>query len=81
MRAAATPVADPQLEFRWLLDPGFLMQGFLIQGLRRMACRGKEREASCCIQCGRSWAAVLECVGAPPPHRQIEAEHDSVKAL
>ena len=35
MRAVAIPVADPQLEVHWLPDPGFLIQGFLIQGLRR----------------------------------------------
>ena len=35
MRAAAIPRADPQLEFHWLPDPGFLIQGFLIQCLHR----------------------------------------------
>ena len=35
MRAAAVPVADPQLEFHWLPDRGFLIQGFLIQCLHR----------------------------------------------
>ena len=35
MRAVAIPMADPQLEFHWLPDPRFLIQGFLIQGLRR----------------------------------------------
>ena len=36
MRAVAIPTADPQLEPRWVPDPGFLIQGFLIQGLRRI---------------------------------------------
>ena len=35
MRAAAIPMADPRLEPHWLPDPGFLIQGFLVQGLRR----------------------------------------------
>ena len=35
MGAVVIPMADPQLEFHWLPDPGFLIQGFLIQGLRR----------------------------------------------
>ena len=30
------PMADPQLEFHWLPDPGFLIQGFLIHGPRRI---------------------------------------------
>ena len=36
MMAVAIPMADPQLEFRWLPDPGFLIRGFLIQGFRRI---------------------------------------------
>ena len=36
MRAAATPMADPQLEYQRRPDLGFLIQGFLIQGRRRM---------------------------------------------
>ena len=36
MRAAGIPTADPQLELRRLPDPGFLIQGFLIQCLRRI---------------------------------------------
>ena len=35
MRAVAAPMADPQLEFHWIPDPGFLIQGFLIQCLHR----------------------------------------------
>ena len=31
----ARPSFDPELEFRWLPDPGFLIEGFLIQCLRR----------------------------------------------
>ena len=47
MRVVAVPVADPQLELRWLPDPGFLIQGFLIQCLRRnrvlaKTCHGAE---------------------------------------
>ena len=40
MRAAPTPMADPQLEFHWLLDPGFLIHGFLLQDLRRTMLTG-----------------------------------------
>ena len=36
MRAVAIPMADRQLEFHWLPDPGFPIQGFLIQGPRRI---------------------------------------------
>ena len=36
MRAVAVPMADPQLEFHWIPDPGFLIQGFLIQCLHRI---------------------------------------------
>ena len=36
MRAAAIPMADPQLELHRLPDPGFLIQGFLIQRRRRI---------------------------------------------
>ena len=35
MMTAAMPMADPRLEFHWLPDPGFLIQGFLIQCPRR----------------------------------------------
>ena len=35
MRAVAIPMADPHLELHRLPDPGFLIQGFLIQGPRR----------------------------------------------
>ena len=35
MRAVAVPMADPQLEFHWIPDPGFLIQDFLIQCLHR----------------------------------------------
>ena len=34
MRAVAMPMAEPPLEFHQLPDPGFLIQGFLIQGPR-----------------------------------------------
>ena len=37
MRAVAVPMADPQLELHWIPDPGFLIQGFLVQCLRRSA--------------------------------------------
>ena len=36
MRAVAVPMADPQLDFHWIPDPGFLIQGFLIQCRRRI---------------------------------------------
>ena len=37
IRAAGIPAADPQLELRGLPDPGFLIQGFLIQCRRRIS--------------------------------------------
>ena len=42
MRVAAIPMADSQLEFHWLPDPGFLIQGFLIQGPHRAEVREGE---------------------------------------
>ena len=36
MRVVAIPMADPQLELHWVPDPGILIQGFLIQCLRRI---------------------------------------------
>ena len=39
MRAVAVPMADPQLEFHWTPDPGFLIQGFLIQCPHRRSLR------------------------------------------
>ena len=36
MMAVAVPMGDPQLEFHWISDPGFLIQDFLIQCLHRM---------------------------------------------
>ena len=40
MRAVAVPTADPRLEFHWIPDPGFLIQGFLIQCLHRSIAKG-----------------------------------------
>ena len=36
MRVVAIPMADPQLELHWVPDPGILIQGFLMQCLRRI---------------------------------------------
>ena len=44
MRAVAVPMADPQLEFHWIPDPGFLIQGFLIQCLHRIPSRESGNE-------------------------------------
>ena len=49
MRAVAAPVADPQLELRWLPDPGSLIQCFLVQCHRRtttISRRGRGRGAT-----------------------------------
>ena len=45
MRAVAIHMAGRQSEFHWRPDLGFLIQGFLIQGLRRKGNEGAVRLA------------------------------------
>ena len=75
IRAAAIPTADLQLELHWLPDPGFLIQGFLIQGPRRIIedAYGEPPPRPALLdmpivakRCGLSSAKVLHHVLSPP---------------
>ena len=46
MRAVAVPMTDPHMELPLIPDPGFLTQGFLIQGLRRVVAQASLRLTS-----------------------------------